>query len=219
MLKQWIHQIRLNPVHYGTSLWNYHLSGKVIDLYVESAYIRDKKKYRVAVIKIGMVLQAIIKKLDEREIPYLIQSFPNLEDLRIVASIRIDKSGESQNSAATPKKRTEKSPDRDTELDYLVNFASSNQLQLIEIAQPDLPDQHEIPYENVNWFALCSRINNPFTWLKAGYWQEMASSFNTCTESDQKLFIITEFPEKKKIRFLNNDSDNLTIQTLVALQK
>ena len=183
MLKKWIHQIRLNPVHYGTSLWNYHLSGHVLDLFVESPYLRDKKSYREAVVKIGMVLQAITNKLDEHESPYLIQSFPSLEDLRIVASIRIDKRGETQNNAPPKKKKSDTEQVRETKLNSLIKFAKSNQLQLIGIVKPNLPGHHKIPNITINWYALCSKINNPFTWLKAGYWQEMANCIFTGAET------------------------------------
>jgi len=217
MLKQWIHQIRLNPVHYGTAFWKHQLSGHVLDLFVESPYHIDKVSYRKAVVKIGMVLQALSARFQENKCSYHIQSFPSLEDSRHVASIRVVKSkeqGKDQHIASSKADNTAIS-----KIHKMIEFASENQLKMLKIDESALPDNIIKPSEPKLWYALCSEYNNPFTWLKVGYWQEMARQLFHLAGSEGNRLLMTDFPESIEREDLKGINNQHIMHILIAIPK
>ncbi|TVR29968.1 MAG: hypothetical protein EA390_08860 [Balneolaceae bacterium] len=217
MLKQWIHQIRHHPEHYGTAFWKYQLSGQVLDLFIEAPYHLDKVSYRRGVVKIGMVLQALSAKFQENKCCYLIQSFPSLEDSRHVASIRVVKSKDQQ------KDRNIESCKADStaisKIHKMVEYASENELKMLKVEASDLPDNLINHSESRSWYALCSEYNNPFTWLKVGYWQEMAHQLFRLSGSEDNRLFMTDFPDSIEQEILKGVGKLHIVHILIAIPR
>lgn len=206
-MKEWIDQIRLSPEHYGCKYWKYHISGNVMELVVESPFHLDRLSYRLAVIKIGMVLQALSKIIEQSEQNFLIQSFPTLENLRIVAAIRIQK------EEVKPKVKAESENEETSTVEMMCEFAEKYQLEFKKIDRESLPDAYRPKVvRGTSLYALCSTHDNPFTWINIGYWQEFVFQIHQTNKKVQKPIIITEKPMNAKLHCGKNH-----LHALVAL--
>lgn len=170
MLRKWIEEIRNKTDLYKIESWKYQISGNVIEISILPAYLKDKKKYRCAVISVGRVLKALTCKLEQRDSNFHVQSFPTLENPGVVASIRIDESRELvQKPASFMSKSFE---EKDPEI-LLHELAREYQLEIVKIQGSDILERTGLNQEDFNsWFGLFSAHNNPFTWLNIGYWKE-----------------------------------------------
>lgn len=215
-MEKFINQIRLERDRYGINYWNYRISGNVMELVVEHPYQLDRRSYRSAVIKIGMALKALSWMLDKSAQAYLIQSFPALENLRIVAAIRIQKDDikpESSLSKPINGKAKELSA-----FDIISQYASKFNLQFEEINRTDLPeDVKPKVFQDKKWHILCSNHDNPFTWINIGYCQEAVYDLYKNEVVANQPVIISEGPivmdDKKPVK----QNYKKYIQSIIAL--
>jgi hypothetical protein len=137
-MKKWIDQIRSQSDHYGSHYWKYHHSGTVMELLIDNPYRKDQSEYRKAVIHVGMVLQALSDMAAKAGQSVLIQSFPSLEDLQVVAAVRIQKGNPSVNNtgASSGSKSSNRSP-----FSEMCTFADKYQLHFEEISRSEVPDR------------------------------------------------------------------------------
>lgn len=216
MLKKWIDEIRNQPELYKSECWKYHLSGNAVEISILPAYLKKKMLYRCSVIAVGQVLQALAKKIEGKHLNFHIQSFPNLENPAIVATIRTDQKGNFTNQNGFLRPHSIEQKDFYTSLR---NLSEHYQFTLKKVESPlDIELEAEISFENYkNWFVIYSTHNNPFTWLNVGYLKESiknlnsVSSANVCKVFDLCLLSI-EQQSKSKI------SENEYLQSLVGIQ-
>lgn len=211
-MKKWIDEIRMESVHYGTELWKYHISGTVLELSINSPHHLNKRKYRDAVIKIGMAIQALSFKIENAGCSYLIQSFPSLEDIRIVATIRI--TGEQ-----TPLSVPSNEDSATTLFDVMQNLAEKYQFELNHVDEQSLPEELVKKHSSdVKWYSLTSQYNNPFTWLKIGNWQELVYySIEKSGIKKNSIFFI-ECPDSFECFKKDSTVLNRFVQTLIAIE-
>lgn len=173
MLKIWIEQIKNKPDHYGAHYWKYSASSNMLELSVQKEYLEHEDEFRKAVISIGKVLQALQHKLIEEGYQYHVQTFPNLDDSALIAAVRIVSKSRVKNTSNSP---DETSDDKKQIQLKLENFARENQLFFHKIDSSDLKDVVIPPPDrDFSWYALCANNDNPFIWLRVGYWQEYMS--------------------------------------------
>ncbi|MEX0647181.1 MAG: hypothetical protein WEA56_08490 [Balneolaceae bacterium] len=195
MLRHLIELIKQKKKHYGSDLWKFTISGNVMELFAVPSYEKDREKYRCSVIKIGQVMQALSLGIDENKINCHIQSFPSLENSALVASIRVNNKKSPENISSH--KSTEEISAQNGWFQVLMSHASDNQLALEEITEAKFSD-YEIDQDNGTrkWFVLSSGVDNPFTWLKIGYWNEMI--YRSLVADNQDLVIKTDFCTRNK---------------------
>lgn len=187
MVKQWIELIKKDEDRLKNDLWSYNISGNVIEFLALPSHGKEREAYRCSVIKIGQVLQALSVRINKTNVQYHIQSFPNIENFSLIASIRVNHQPV-ESAAKLP--GVDSSPAVENQFQLLLSLASNNQLMLDEI--PESCQKHYAIHQREDiqkWFVLSSDFDNPFTWLKIGYWIEMISQ--TLTFSDVSAVRIT----------------------------
>ena len=173
MLKIWIEQIKNKPDHYGVDYWKYSVSSNMLEISVKKEYLEHEDEFRKAVISIGKVLQALHLKLTEEGYQFHVQTFPNLDDSALIAAVRILSKSRVKSPSNCPESlaKNEKMVPENLE-----RFARANQLVLHKIDSSDLKNVViPAPDRDFNWYALCAKTDNPFIWLRVGYWQEYMS--------------------------------------------
>ena len=187
MLKKWIEEIRDQPDLYKSNCWKYHLSGNVIEFSIMPAYMKRKKSYRCSVIAIGQVLNALSRKIEEEQLNFHIQSFPNLENPEIVATIRSDLKNDFTDCSQAKKINGRQKQDT---LSIIHSHAKKYQLDMQTIENTLDLDSQIIPFDDyLNWIVLYSSYNNPFTWLNIGYLTESLRSDFSYTSKPEHLCI------------------------------
>ncbi|MDZ7755423.1 hypothetical protein [Rhodohalobacter sp.] len=217
MLKIWIEQIKNKPDHYGVDYWKYNVSGNILELYVQKEYLEHEHEYRKAVISIGKVLQALRHKLTDKGHQYHIQTFPNLDNSALIAAVRILSKSPDNNSITGPDSDITIQDEKLLQVS-LESFARANQLTLHEIKSSDLSDVViPAPDSNLNWFALCANNNNPFIWLRVGYWQEYMSCLETRLQTG--LLVVTDTTICSNRLILCSSVSNRFVQLLLGIPK
>lgn len=219
MLKTWIENIKKQRDHYECDSWKYNISGNLLELSVLPAYSKNNEKYRCAVIYIGQVIQALTCEIEKSGYQFHIQSFPSLENPSLVASIRIDKKGDS--NFFSKENVYNKLPDFDNTTECITimrNLAEWLQLKLLD-SKPELFQKisgKEAP-EGSNHYTLLSEYDNPFTWLKIGYWKEMI--YSDCRNYlNNKQPVISDFClHFTRKNYAVKSHDGCYIQALVLL--
>lgn len=216
MLKTWVEQIKKLPDHYGVEYWKYTHSNSMLELSVNKQFCENDNDYRLAIISIGKVLQALRQKFTEKGMQYHIQIFPNFDDSTLIAAIRTFSS-----PSGEPKKTSsEFTENTDTEiiLEGLKNYANANQLSLTEVDLSDLKNI-DIPEttESIVWFALCSDQENPFTWLRVGYWSEYLHNLKRRNENE--ILIVADSAIANNRLKLNGTVNNRYLQLVIGLPK
>ncbi len=197
-MKKWVDQIRLQSDHYGSQYWRYHHSGTVMELIVDTPYRKNQSEYRKAIIHVGMVLQALSDMAAKSGQTVLIQSFPSLDDLQVVAAVRIQRGHSSTNNsgASAGSKHSSRSM-----FSQICAFADKYQLHFEEISRSEIPENTEIdPDESFKWYALPSRFDNPFTWLRIGQWKEVVNKLMGRMDNEKMPQIITDRPALKELK-------------------
>jgi hypothetical protein len=217
MLKSWIEQFKIEPEHYGCKLWKYHVSNNMLELFVKKEFIHKEEEYRKAVISIGKILQALRHKLQNAGYQHHIQSFPNIDDPALIAAVRFF------NPPETRVKKSQKTqPDTRLIVEALQNFASANQLSLKQLKQSQL-SRFVLPDSNsdFNWFALCADHDNPFIWLRVGYWAEFLYSTQLSGEYNisPDPAVTSNLNIANKRLMLNGSVGNKFVQLLIGLPK
>lgn len=212
MLKKWIDEIRIQSDLYKSDCWKYHISGNVIELSILPDYMKQKKTYRCSVIYVGQVLKALSKKIEKENLNFHIQSFSNLENPEIVATIRTDEKNEFTGNSNLK----EKSYDSKQDVASLIQtIAKKYKLEVQEVEATSQLNLNEISTENYpRWVAVYSTFNNPFTWLNIGYFKEYLrkefaglSSLQKCCfldfcDSKANDFSSLKIPESKYVQLL-----------------
>jgi hypothetical protein len=168
-------------------LWSYQLSGNVCELTTPFPIHREHERYRNAVIRIGRVVQALIHNLEKEGIEFHLQSFPNLENAKLVASIRIT-GGAAQNQSQPGEQMPFLS------FEEAQQIARKHKLNLCEVSKSHIPKSEILDSQEYTWYGLHSRYNNPFTWLQCGYWLESINQH--CTVLENSRFFPLEQPVK-----------------------
>lgn len=216
MLKKWIDEIHSQRDLYKSECWKYHLSGNVIEISILPAYLKKKRLYRCSVITVGQVLQALSKKIEEQNLNFHIQSFPNIENHAIVATIRTDEKQNPLNDSATIEKKIIKSQDI---FAALYNFIKKYQFEIKQVKEPtEFELSNLISFENYkSWFAVSSTHNNPFTWLNIGYLKEVLREV-ALNENTDYLMIYDLCTYSNKQASDHQISEHEHLQTLIGIQ-
>jgi hypothetical protein len=187
MLKKWINEIRNQSDLYKADCWKYHLSGNVIELSILPAYIKQKESYRCSVIAVGQVLNALSKKIEQENLSFHIQSFPNFESPEIVATIRMDEKDEFTGKFSSREKIRNQRLDAAS---VIQNLAKEFQLEIKEVELSEKQTSKEIPFKDyATWFIVYSLFNNPFTWLKVGYLVESLRNVYLDSSNEKNPYI------------------------------
>lgn len=216
MLKKWIDEIRAESDLYKANCWKYHLSGNVIELSILPAFMKQKKSYRCSVIAVGQVLNALSKKIEKEHLDFHIQSFPNLENPEIVATIRTDEKDEFTGNSKWKKMRGNQGQDA---ISMIYRHAERYQLDVRQVDDFPPSDYNEFPFEDYpTWMVLYSRFNNPFTWLNIGYLKEcLRNEFSDSSKSDPLCII--DFCSIDSEQYPNlKVPENKFIQSLIGIQ-
>ena len=169
MLNEWIRELRLKNDYSVGKKWKYQVSGNAIELSVPRASINEKEIFRNAVITIGRVLKALSEKIEESNYQFHIQSFPNLENPEIIASIRMDH--KSQNRQPFPDIQSAETVD--DIISQLRSISKEYQYELIQVTEREnFTNQYQELIESRKCYALVSKFDNPFSWLNLGYLKE-----------------------------------------------
>lgn len=177
MLQDLIYDVAHRPNHSTGQLWNYRFSGNTLEMMVTPDYTDDPEAYRKGVIQTGRVLQALESALTGSGRILQIQSFPSLEESRLVAVARLQRTygpGVNGNQLAS-----DSPPLTESLLKSCASQLSLSYQQLPEEALDILKTGIDIRSDlssNAVFFALCSPIDNPFIWLKTGKWIEIVET-------------------------------------------
>lgn len=216
MLKKWIDEIRIQSDLYKSDCWKYHVSGNVIELSILPAYMEQKKTYRCSVILVGQVLKALSKKIEKEHLNFHIQSFSNLENPEIVATIRTDEKNEFTGNSNLK----EKTQDSDQDVASLIQtIAEKYKLEVQEVKPTSQLNLKEVSTENYpTWIAVYSTFNNPFTWLNIGYFKEsLRNEFTVLPASKKSCFL--DFCDSKVYDFPSlKIPKSKYIQSLIGIQ-
>ena len=195
MLKKWIENIKKQRDHYKCDSWKYHISGNSLELSVLPAHSKNIENYRCAVINIGQVIQALAYQIEKSGLQFHIQSFPSLENPSLVATVRIDKKGNTRfyntENIYTIVPDLVKTEEICT---MMKKIAERFQLRLEESKPEWVTDLTPADIsEEPKQFTLFSEYDNPFTWLKIGYWKEMI--YGDCKNhlDENRKFLISDF--------------------------
>lgn len=194
MLKQLIDDVRANSELCHTSLWYYRISGNILECSVHPSYHHNRKEYRSAVISVGEAILAVSKKLDDLGLLSLIQSFPSLGHPELIASVRYYERTNSDKSIPARQEIASESIQPARYIDLL--SAEARRLDLSVQSSPgnftNSSSKSFKPGIDQELFLLTSRFDNPFCWLKIGYWKENTSPFakdTVCNEQCKTDFI------------------------------
>ncbi|MEX1011927.1 MAG: hypothetical protein WDZ29_07685 [Balneolaceae bacterium] len=196
MIPKWLHTLLLDSgsKRLERDLWNHRITGNMLEISSVPRFERDPEHYRMAVIRIGQFLQSIDCKAAQEGLQPMIQSFPHLEQPHLVAVVRFFSS---QEDTGPEQNRLEVSePSINDPVLLMRSIASHYGLVLQPVPEPvhkldskrsGYPDTmdlftekdlsgHNQPLGPVH--LLCSMNDNPFIWLKTGFWMERSYSFH-----------------------------------------
>lgn len=177
MLKKEIEYIIKLKEQYGCDTWKYQLSGDFMEFSVRFTPQQNRDYYRYAVIQIGRVLKKLSTVMEKNGHPLHIQTFPNLEDSKLVAAIRINKKTTRKHQL-----NSEYSPQK-TLLEVMKLEAHHQHLIFEKTSPPVFAGAAEHPVSDPDtWFLVSTDYDNPFTWLKIGYWMETVYQFQQVKE-------------------------------------
>lgn len=203
-----INQIKREQLNAGSDKWTSRSSGNVLELLVLPQFVYNKKAFRCAVISAGQALAALKTHYNEAGKEIFIQTFPHIENPRVICSIRFDDIGYSKSDLAPePVIFEKKCPDIDAYLHKTAGhfhlctksaYLNDEALRLINC---------EKPFSHT--YLLVSNLDNPFIWLNVGYWKEAVRQYMTLHESSKK-FCLYHFSHQrddfKKHTDLKNDA-------------
>jgi hypothetical protein len=214
MMDEWIQAIRLKNKDNDAGEWRYQVSGNAIELSVPRNVIHNKEAYRCSVITIGQVLKILAQKIEEAEFQYLIQSFPNLENPQVIASIRMDSSKHTR--VPFPDLATAGSPLEPVH--KLRTIAEKYQFELDEVTEAGEVFPRGITIQNGGrCYALFSRFDNPFTWLNLGYLKAGMSEPSGEQPFPEPRFIVDFCNSSERINPLKTNVNANILQALIIL--
>lgn len=161
------------------SYWNYSISGNIIELQIIPSLKKDPEKYRIGVIQAGSVIQDCRLSFMKKANKPLIQIFPSIMENELIAFIRFNSS----------RSKVVKKPDLQSTLQ---SKSKKNPLKVDQslISIEEIPKSTDIDFIDIpkDSYALCTRSENPFSWLNVGYQAEILqhelkqkNGFDSCT--------------------------------------
>ena len=177
-------------------------SSDTAEFIVHPHVICHADRFKHTVIRIGMILACLSKKMEETGYVFHVQTFPSLEDLKIVASIRLNVNLSQGNSNTNSLKKpsaadTGKYP---SAAEILNNKARHHRLEVIPADNERELPQHETPSgKKSSWYLIGSDHDNPFTWLHVGFFAEELLLLSGYSGTNTTPPIITG-PELTEIR-------------------
>lgn len=200
-LKKWIDEIRAENKEYAAGNWMCRYSSDTAEFIVHPHVIYHTDRFKHTVIRIGMILTRLSKKMEETGYVFHVQTFPSLEDLKIVASIRLNvnlSQGNNNNSLKKPSAAEEgKYP---SAAEILNKRARHHRLDVVPIGNgKKLPQRMNPSAGNSSWYLIGSSHDNPFTWLHVGFFAEEIFLLSGSSDPDTPPPIISG-PELTEIR-------------------
>ncbi len=191
-----IKEIKNDQINAGSDKWTYRISGNVLELLVLPQFVQNKKAFRCSVISAGQALAALKAQYNKEENELFIQTFPYIENPQIICSIRVDDSGYSKTDTAPKSVIFE--TEYDNIDDYLLKIAENFNMS---IRNAYLPDEAlnliglDSRFDHTH--LLVSRLDNPFTWLKTGYWKQTVIHYMKLHEP-KRNFILHHFSNHRE---------------------
>lgn len=169
MLQEKIELLKQHPDIYCSEKWTYRISGNALEITVLPILTNHKSEYRPAVIYVGQVLKALSNELEKAKQPFLIQTFPSIENPSLIGSVRLE-------DHQTKVYEIFNKPTDMSLLEIIIGYTQGFQLSATEInISPELHARFK--QRNLNLYstfiAVTSALDNPFTWLKVGYLKEI----------------------------------------------
>jgi len=160
---------------YGKHQWLFRITGPVLEICVQSGYQKDPEQFRQALISIGQVLQAVESMAIRHNEKIRIKILPNLLEKHLVVIVRLQNNHEEVSKHDT----NFINPDQPV-LKLLKSIAFLYGMNLKKMPQKDQANVvlneilAEFSAENHDKhnLLLYSKTDNPFIWLKTGYWKE-----------------------------------------------
>lgn len=206
MPQKLIQKIKSEQVDDGSDKWTYRASGNVLELLVLPQFVHNKKAFRCSVISAGQALASLKAQYNKAGNELFIQTFPNIENPKVICSIRVDDSGYS-NTDSIPQAISLETKDCSID-DFLLETAEKFHLNTQSAYLSDeVLKMIGIDTHFDHTYLLVSRLDNPFTWLKAGYWKESIIQYMKLHEPTRKYFLYhfsNHREEFKKHTDLNN---------------
>jgi len=205
-LKKWIDEIRAENKEYAANNWMCRYSSDTVEFIVHPHVIYHADRFKHTVIRIGMILTRLSKFMDEVGYLFHIQTFPSLEDLKIVASLRLNvnlsqgSNHHNKNSANKPSEAP--TGKRCSSADVLNKRARRHNLDVVPVSENiDLPQLATPSTGNSNnsWYLVGSSNDNPFTWLHTGFYAEELFLSTDLSDPGTTPLIISG-PELKEIQ-------------------
>jgi hypothetical protein len=224
MISDLIKIITSDPDRYDSNLWDYRISGNLLELSVNPVYSENPEEYRMAVIRIGQILQAIDHQAHLAGQESQIQSFPNIEESKLVAMVRLHRLYGSLDvkSRSNGLKSDSRIPIstllKSISSHYGLFFHNHNGSAVQEIHELFESDNQKIVQPG-RFYSLCTTMDNPFLWLRVGQWIERV---NQLLEENHSVIIsaITHKIKREQRVSLNSAfADCPYIQVLVQLKK
>lgn len=190
----------------GNGKWSYRSSGNVLELLVLPQFIYDEKEFRCAVISAGQALSVLKFHYKQAGKSLFIQTFPHIENPRIICSIRFDNVAHPKaDLSPEPLIPEEKYQDLD---DYIKKTAAHYQL----FAQNAYLNEKALKLVNIDkvfghTYLLASNLDNPFTWLNVGYCIEAISQYIKRHEPRQQ-FSMFHFSHNREVFKKHTDLKN-----------
>lgn len=201
-LKKWIDEVRAEKNEYAAGYWMCRYSGDTVEFLIHPHVVFQTDRYKHTVIRIGMLLKRLSEKMDETGYVFHIQTFPSLDDLKTVATIRLNvniSQGKSKNQSSETDSGT-KTKQVLTSDQKLQQRAKKHNLQLIEIIDEDnLQQLEEISDKLKAWYVIGGYHDNPFAWLHAGFLAEELCRM-ACRPENGDMPAIISGPELSDIK-------------------
>lgn len=210
-----INQIKSKQLNDGSDKWTCRSSGNVLELLVHPQYIHNKKAFRCSVISAGQALAALKSYYNKAGKEIFIQTFPHIENPRVICSIRFDDIGYSKSVSATEPIIFEK---KCLNIDEYLHKAAKHfhlkakcaylNREALKLANTETPFHHT--------HLLTSSLDNPFTWLNVGYWKEAVNEYISLHETKKKLYMYNFFHHREDFKKYTDLSNGTYLQGFIG---
>lgn len=222
MLAELIKSISTSKDKFGKSLWDYRVSGNILELSVKPDYNNNPEEYRLGVIETGQVLQAIERQAILSGQVTQVQSFPNIDESQLVALVRLHRTYETDDTARPNGLKKGANTPAGTLLKSIAShyglfFQNKNAGDDKIILETFHSDQKKIE-SNGNFYSLCSTVDNPFLWLKTGQWINRVNQLVEESSSMSDPVITLNIPKDKRSSLNIDFTDCSYVQALVYLK-
>ncbi len=220
ILQHIIETIYSKADRYATQYWSYRLTDNWLELTVNPKYLTDDELNRVALIHCGKVLKAMDCEALDKGYMLHIQTFPEINKSRLVAIIRKLK----MKTECRPGENI-CCPDSDPDLPLvtlLKNSAAGFNLELLNVHnEPVFNNQYveTLPasenQNEINCLTLCSFSDNPFIWLKIGYWLEYLEQLKKHRSDSKDIQVDFALPKQDRAHLEDPQHDHNYRQAVV----